>query len=101
MPSSAVGRPGAEGRGPLVLATLVGLGALAFLGGLVAGAGPRAWAIYLVNLLFWSGLSAAGVAIAGIFELTEARWAARPRRVAGATAAVMPAAVGLLLLLPR
>lgn len=81
------------------LSALVGLGALGFLGGFLAGAGPRTWAIFLVNLLFWSGLSAAGPAIAGIFELTEARWAVRLRRIATTTVAFMPASAALFLVL--
>jgi hypothetical protein len=55
--------------------------------------------VFLANLLFWSGLSAAGPAIAGIFELTEARWAARLRRIATTTVAFMPASFVLFLVL--
>src|SRR5262249_53441955 len=59
----------------------------------------HAWALFLANLLFWSGLSAAGPAIAGILELTEARWAARLRRIATTTVAFMPVSFVLFLLL--
>jgi hypothetical protein len=52
-----------------------------------------------VNLLFWSGLAAAGPAIAGIFELTEARWAVRLRRIATTTVAFMPVSAVLFLVL--
>jgi hypothetical protein len=77
----------------------VGLGALAFVVGLVMGAAPRTWATFLVNLLFWSGLAAAGPAIAGIFELTEARWAVRLRRIATTTVAFMPVSAVLFVVL--
>jgi hypothetical protein len=80
-------------------AALVGLGALAFVVGLVMGAAPRTWATFLVNLLFWSGLAAAGPAIAGIFELTEARWAVRLRRIATTTVAFMPVSAVLFVVL--
>ncbi|HEV8307750.1 MAG TPA: hypothetical protein VGW35_08780 [Methylomirabilota bacterium] len=84
-------------RGPVpVLAVLIGLGAVAFVLGLIFG-GRRVWATFLVNVLFWSGLSVAGPAIAGIFELTEARWAARLRRIATTTVAFMPASFLLFL----
>jgi hypothetical protein len=89
---------GLEGKAGLVLAGLVALGAVSFLVAL-AGGGPHAWAVFLANLLFWSGLSAAGPAIAGIFELTEARWAVRLRRIATTTVAFMPASFVLFLLL--
>lgn len=87
-------------RGALgILAALVGLGVLAFVVGTLAGAAGRAWATFLVNLLFWSGLAAAGPAIAGIFELTEARWTVRLRRIATTTVAFMPASFVLFLVL--
>ncbi|MGH7319273.1 MAG: hypothetical protein ACRELA_06565 [Candidatus Rokuibacteriota bacterium] len=82
-----------------MLAILVGLGALALVVGILTGAERRAWATFLVNLLFWSGLAAAGPAIAGIFELTEARWAVRLRRIATTTVAFMPASAFLFLVL--
>ncbi len=92
--------PPGPARLPLVvLAALVGLGALAFLLGIWGGRAPRTWAAFLVNLLFWSGLSAAGPAIAGIFELTEARWAGGLRRIATTTVAFMPVSFFLFLVL--
>jgi len=88
-----------EGRSGMILAALVVVGAASFLVGLASGAGTHAWGIFLANLLFWSGLSAAGPAIAGIFELTEAKWAARLRRIATTTVAFMPVSFVLFLLL--
>jgi Ni/Fe-hydrogenase subunit HybB-like protein len=90
---------GLEGRSGLVLGGLVALGAVSFLVALAGGSGTHAWGVFLANLLFWSGLSAAGPAIAGIFELTEARWAARLRRIATTTVAFMPVSFVLFLLL--
>jgi hypothetical protein len=97
--AAADARHALSGRIGLVLGGLVALGAISFLVALLGGSGPHAWAVFLVNLLFWSGLSAAGPAIAGIFELTEARWAARLRRIATTTVAFMPASFVLFLLL--
>jgi Ni/Fe-hydrogenase subunit HybB-like protein len=88
-----------EGKGGPVLGGLVALGAVSFLVALATGTGTHAWAVFLANLLFWSGLSAAGPAIAGIFELTEARWASRLRRIATTTVAFMPVSFVLFLLL--
>jgi uncharacterized membrane protein len=90
---------GRDGKAGLVLAGLVAVGAVSFLGALAGGSGTHAWAVFLVNLLFWSGLSAAGPAIAGILELTEARWAVHLRRLATTTVAFMPVSFVLFLLL--
>jgi hypothetical protein len=88
-----------SGKGGLVLGALIALGALSFVWALAGGSGIHAWAFFLTNLLFWSGLSVAGPAIAGILELTEARWAARLRRIATTTVAFMPVSFVLFLLL--
>jgi Ni/Fe-hydrogenase subunit HybB-like protein len=90
---------GLEGREALILTGLAALGAVSFVVALAGGAGAHAWGIFLANLLFWSGLSAAGPAIAGILELTEARWAARLRRIATTTAVFMPVSFVLFLVL--
>jgi hypothetical protein len=90
---------GLKGKSGLVLGVLVALGALSFVVALASASATHAWAVFLVNLLFWSGLSAAGPAIAGIFELTEARWAVRLRRIATTTVAFMPFSFVLFLLL--
>ena len=88
-----------SGRIGLVLGGLIALGALSFVWAVAGGSETHAWALFLANLLFWSGLSAAGPAIAGILELTEARWAARLRRIATTTVAFMPVSFVLFLLL--
>ena len=73
----------------LVLGVVVLLGAIAFLTG-VTREPVRTWAIYLVNLLFWSGLAVAGPAIAGIMELMEARWSPSVKRIAVTTIGFLP-----------
>jgi hypothetical protein len=87
------------GRTRTVLLALVAVGAVTFVVGLAAGGASRAWATFLVNLLFWSGLAIAGPAIAGIFELTEAGWAAGLRRIATTTVAFLPVSFLLFLVL--
>jgi hypothetical protein len=78
---------------------LAGLGAIAFLFGLFSGDPAGAWSIYLVNLVFWSGLAVTGPAIAGMMQLTEARWSPSVRRIALTTAGFLPAAFVLLVIL--
>jgi hypothetical protein len=82
-----------------VWGALVLLGAFAFLYGLNAADAPRVWSTYLVNLVFWSGLAVTGPAIAGMMQLTEARWSPSVRRIALTTAGFLPVSFVLLLVL--
>jgi hypothetical protein len=86
-----------NGRG-VVLLVIVALGAGAFLVGI--GQQPKqTWAIYLVNLLFWSGLAVTGPAIAGIMELMEAKWADQVKRIAVTTVGFLPISFVLFVIL--
>jgi Ni/Fe-hydrogenase subunit HybB-like protein len=78
---------------------LAALGALAFLLGVTSGEAARTWSIYLVNLVFWSGLAVTGPAIAGMMQLTEARWSPSVRRIALTTVGFLPVAFVLLVVL--
>jgi hypothetical protein len=78
---------------------LAGLGVLAFLLGVNSADAARIWSIYLANLVFWSGLAVTGPAIAGMMQLTEARWSPSVRRIALTTAGFLPVAFVLLLVL--
>jgi len=75
---------------------LAALGAVAFV---TSSDWPRAWSVYLVNLVFWSGLAVTGPAIAGMMQLTEARWSPSVRRLAVTTIGFLPIALVLLALL--
>jgi Ni/Fe-hydrogenase subunit HybB-like protein len=74
-------------------------GALVFAVGLSAGDTRHLWSIYLVNLVFWSGLGATGPAIAAMMQLTEARWSPSVRRLALTTAGFLPVSLALLVVL--
>ncbi|MBI4589219.1 MAG: hypothetical protein HY725_10300 [Candidatus Rokubacteria bacterium] len=82
----------------LLLAAVAAAGALAFVVG-VSRSAERTWAIYLVNLLFWSGLALTGPAISGIMELMEARWSPSVKRIALTTAGFLPVSFVLFLIL--
>ncbi|MBI2152558.1 MAG: hypothetical protein HYV92_07505 [Candidatus Rokubacteria bacterium] len=84
--------------GNLFLAAVAAAGGIAFLLG-VTRAAERTWAIYLINLLFWSGLAVTGPAIAGIMELMEARWSPNVKRIALTTAGFLPYSFVLFLVL--
>ena len=78
-----------------VLGLLALLGAVSFALGVTSADSAHVWSMYLVNLLFWSGLAVTGPAIAGMMELTEARWSPIVKRLALTTAGFLP--VSLLL----
>jgi len=86
--------------GNLFLSALVAAGAVAFALG-VSRSAERTWAIYLINLLFWSGLAVTGPAIAGIMELMEARWSPSVKRLALTTAGFLPYSLVLFLVRGR
>src|SRR4029453_12579079 len=66
------------------------LGAVVFLVRVNSGDAAQVWSIYLVNLVFWSGLAVTGPAIAGMMQVTEARWSPSVRRIALTTAGFLP-----------
>jgi Ni/Fe-hydrogenase subunit HybB-like protein len=83
----------------IVWGVLAAGGALAFLLGVNSPDAPRIWSVYLANLVFWAGLAVTGPAIAGMMQLTEARWSPSVRRIALTTAGFLPVAFVLLLVL--
>src|SRR6267142_4262306 len=78
---------------------LAGLGALAFLVGVNSADAASVWSIYLVNVVFWAALAVTGPAVAGMMQLTEARWSPTVRRLAVTTIGFLPVAFVLLAVL--
>jgi Ni/Fe-hydrogenase subunit HybB-like protein len=83
----------------IALGVAAALGAVAFAIGVTSAQAGHVWSIYLVNLLFWSGLAVTGPAIAGMMELTEARWSPGVKRLALTTAGFLPVSLLLFILL--
>jgi hypothetical protein len=78
---------------------LAALGAVAFLWGVLSGDPRGTWGIYLVNLLFWSSFAITGPALAGMMQMTEARWSPSVKRVALTTGGFLPVSlVGFVIL---
>ena len=75
------------------------LGALAFAYGVSLGDSLRAWQALLVNFLFFAGLAQAGVVLSALLHVTSARWGRSLKRTAEATAAFLPVAFVILLIL--
>ena len=88
----------ASAGGQGILLALVVIGAGAFIHGLMQPEPWQAWAIYLVNLLFWSSFGIVGPAAAAMFQLTEARWSPSIKRVALTTGGFLPVSFVLFLL---
>ena len=78
---------------------LAAVGTAAFVYGLLIGDSIRAWQALLVNFLFFAGLAQAGVALSAMLQTTSARWGRSLKRMSEATAAFLPVAFGLLLIL--
>jgi Ni/Fe-hydrogenase subunit HybB-like protein len=74
-----------------LLVLLVALGVVAFLYGISRPQAANTWAIYLVNLLFWSGLAITGPAVAAMIQVTEGRWSPTVKRMAVTTIGFLPA----------
>jgi Polysulphide reductase, NrfD len=75
-----------------VFAALVAVGAAAFLMALSRGEALRAWEAYLVNFLFWTGLSFGAVLFAAVLNMTGARWGRSAKRLAEAFSSYLPVA---------
>lgn len=76
------GIPGELPRGfVFLLWGLLLIGTLAFLLGILRGDELRAWQAFLINFLFWSGISLAGVIFAAILQITNARWGRPIKRI--------------------
>ena len=75
------------------------VGGIAFAYGVIGGDSTRAWQALLVNFLFFVGLAYAGVAISAILQTTCARWGRSLKRLSEATAAFLPIAFVLLVVL--
>ncbi|HEU5322815.1 MAG TPA: hypothetical protein VFX28_18560, partial [Methylomirabilota bacterium] len=74
-------------------------GVVAFVVGAASADASHTWGVYLINLVFWSGLAVTGPAVAGMMQLTEARWSPSVRRIAVTTTGFLPVSFLLLLVL--
>ena len=98
-PADRAGAPILPAGARKLLAALAAAGAGMFVYGLLCGDALRAWQALLVNTLFFWGLALAGVVLAALLQLTQARWGRPLKRTLEATAAFLPAALLLVLVL--
>ena len=69
--------------------TLIGTGA--FLAGILGSNPLRAWQAYLVNFLFWTGLSFGAVLFVAVLNMTASTWGRPLKRLGEAFGAFLPA----------
>jgi Ni/Fe-hydrogenase subunit HybB-like protein len=88
-------------KAAMVFAGLAAAGGAAFLWGVSGTEAGRAWQAYLVNYVYWMGLSCGAVLFSAILTMTHARWGRPIKRLAESFAAFLPVGVvgfGLLYL---
>jgi hypothetical protein len=69
-------------RWKLLSGLLAAAGAVTFLVSLSGSLAQRAWQAYLINFVFWSGLSLGAVLFVAVLNLTQARWGRPLKRMA-------------------
>ena len=75
-----------------------GLGLILFLLALTGDEAPRAWQLFHVNWLYFTGLAGGSVAFTAVQKITNAKWSGLVIRFAEASVAFLPVSlVGLLL----
>jgi hypothetical protein len=75
------------------------LGLILFVGALRGGAADRAWQLFHVNWLYFTGLATGSVAFVAVQKISNAKWSGMIIRFASASAAFLPVSlVGLLLI---
>lgn len=91
------GSPAVPSHFTRTLAFLLAIGVVAFPVGLAIDP-PRAWEIYLVNFLFWTGLAQGAVVFAAVYHVVRANWGPPVRRLAEGMVTFLP--VSLVLFVP-
>lgn len=76
----------------ILLWAMVGGGVLMFIAGLAMSQAERTWEAFLINVLFWGGLAQAGVILAAIWQITDAKWGRPFKRLAEGFASFLPLA---------
>ncbi len=80
-------------------AGLTVLGLILFIGALQAGHADRAWHLFHVNWLYFTGLSGGSVAFVAVQKITNAKWSGMIIRFASASVAFLPVSFVALLLI--
>jgi hypothetical protein len=74
-------------------------GVIVFLVGALKNGELRIWQVYLVNLLFWSGLSQAGITVSALLHTTNGKWGRDIQHIMEGLALFSPVSLILFLVL--
>ena len=86
----AAGPQAGYGSWAMVSLLLAFIGGAAFWIGVSGSQAERAWQVFLVNYLFWSGLAFGSILISAALVITKARWGRPLKRLAEAPVAFLP-----------
>ena len=86
----AAGLGAVYGQCTILSLGLILIGGAAFWIGVSGSQAERAWQVFLVNYLFWSGLAFGSVLISAALVITKARWGRPLKRLAEAPVAFLP-----------
>ncbi|MEP6688272.1 MAG: hypothetical protein ABJC36_07970 [Gemmatimonadales bacterium] len=75
------------------------LGLILFIQALASGQSDRAWQLFHVNWLYFTGLAGGSVAFVAVQKITNAKWSGMIIRFASASAAFLPVSLMALLLI--
>ena len=92
------GRPSGA-RAALGLGACVLAGIIAFAAALMGGMALRAWQAFLVNLVYWTGITCGAVMFSAVLVITKANWGRSLKRLAEAPVFFLPVAFLLFWLL--
>ena len=74
----------------ILLALLALVGLVAFFLGISGAQSQRAWQAYLINFVYWTGLSFGAVLFVAVLNITNAQWGRPLKRMAEALGAFLP-----------
>ena len=84
----------------VIFGTISGIGIFVFLAyGTKEEYSHDVWQIFLINFVFWAGLSQAGIVFSCILRITQARWGRPMLRISESIGAFVPVSFVLLLVL--
>jgi Ni/Fe-hydrogenase subunit HybB-like protein len=74
----------------IIFSLLVLVGVIAFFLGISGPQSQRAWQAYLINFVYWTGLSFGAVLFVAVLNMTDAQWGRPLKRLAESLGAFLP-----------